>query len=122
MSDERLVIGYSPTTNAGTWPPPEVTLARPVELRRVRYPAIRPRNKYGAKSTSISRIVTVPLVSNVGKISRRTGMRSWITHVPGGVLSAVFSAAYQSEGEVSQPSVTPVPPYSSFGFSTSDSR
>src|SRR5262249_11419236 len=31
------------TTNAGTCPPPDVTLARPVALRRVRNPARRPR-------------------------------------------------------------------------------
>src|SRR5271163_3502525 len=28
--------GLGSTTKLGTWPPPEVTLARPVELRRVR--------------------------------------------------------------------------------------
>jgi hypothetical protein len=43
------------TRNAGTWPPPLVTLARPVALRRVRKPQSFPRNKYGAKSTSMSR-------------------------------------------------------------------
>ena len=43
------------TQNAGTCPPPLVTLASPVELSRVRNPQSFPRNKYGAKSTSISR-------------------------------------------------------------------
>ena len=36
--DQRL----SSTTNAGTWPPPDVTFARPLLLRRVRKPATRP--------------------------------------------------------------------------------
>ena len=31
------------TRNAGTWPPPEVTFAKPVALRRVRKPDILPR-------------------------------------------------------------------------------
>ena len=35
------------TTKAGTWPPPDVTLASPVALSRVRKPATRPRNRYG---------------------------------------------------------------------------
>src|SRR5256886_9576332 len=43
------------TRKAGTWPPPLVTLARPVALRRVRKPQSFPRNRYGAKSTSMSR-------------------------------------------------------------------
>src|SRR6266446_10003543 len=48
------------TRNAGTCPPPLVTLARPVALRRVRKPQSFPRNKYGAKSTSMSRKSTFP--------------------------------------------------------------
>src|ERR1700730_11775222 len=46
--------GRGVTRKAGTWPPPDVTLARPVALSRVRKPESLPRKRYGAKSTSMS--------------------------------------------------------------------
>ena len=62
------------------------------------------------------------------KCSRRIGIRRWITQLRSAVsagavpATAFSSAASQSATLVSQPSVTPLPPYSSFGFSTSESR
>ena len=41
--------------NAGTWPPPEVTLARDVPERRVRNPSTSPWKTKGSRSTTRSR-------------------------------------------------------------------
>src|SRR5580704_6764527 len=41
------------TRNEGICPPPLVTLANPVALSLVKNPANFPRNRYGAKSTSM---------------------------------------------------------------------
>ena len=55
-------------------------------------------------------------------------MRRWITQLRSAVsagplpATALSSALSHSAALVSQPSVTPLPPYSSFGFSTSESR
>src|SRR5260370_41294334 len=46
------------TRKAGTWPPPEVTLARPVALRRGRKPQRLPRKRYGGRATRKLRELT----------------------------------------------------------------
>ena len=74
------LLHYSSTTNAAACPPPDVTLARPELLRRVRYPTCRPRKRYGAKSTSMSRISTrCGFEHTAGKGSRRTEIRRCTT-------------------------------------------
>ena len=57
--------------------------------------------------------------SNCGNTSRRTGIRSCSTQRAGPDRERGLQAQRPSRrGVISQPSVTPVPPYSSFGLST----
>src|SRR5215468_10976614 len=112
------------TRKDGICPPPLVTLARLVVLSLVKNPATRPRNRYGAKSTSMFLNSTLLCLPMYGKTPRRIGMRSctiqqplsFACFPPGKASSMALSQYFLS---TSQPSVTPFPPYSSLGFITS---
>ena len=73
---------------------PDVTLASPVLLSRVRNPATRPRKMYGARSTSMSRITTACGVSTIGNTWRLTGMRRWATHGAGAARDGVIDGGH----------------------------
>ena len=112
------------TRKAGTWPPPEVTLARPVALRRVRKPDSLPRNGCGAKSTSMSLNSTPPRRCDPGEDFAADGYAFLHDPAAGVAASADGGNRFFHRGVplscslVSHPRVAPVPPYSSLGLST----
>src|SRR5208337_1529416 len=82
LVDYAAPIFLGSTRNDGICPPPLVTFASPVALKRVKNPASFPRNKYGAKSTSMLRKSTLPPAPICGNTSRLTGMRSCTIQQP----------------------------------------
>ena len=108
---------------AGTCPPPDVTLASP--------DGAEAREEAGdAPAEEIRREVDQHVAlddrrrrSQTGNVSRRMAIRSWATQPRSDSRERARDRLVpRALRAVSQPSVTPVPPYSSFGFSTKRSR
>ena len=110
------------TTKAGTWPPPDVTLASPVALRRVRKPASSAAEQIRREVDEHVALDDAAGSSQIGNVSRRTAIRSCTTQPRRARRARARCAASHAASLVSQPSVTPVPPYSSFGLMTNRSR
>ena len=94
-----------------TLPAPAVTLSSALDERRVSTPPTRPQKRYGSQSTLRSRKCT--LSSSTGNGSRGTGTFSCTTEE---VVSEPIKACSHSFLSTVQPRMTPLPPYSSFGF------
>src|SRR5258707_6640863 len=113
---ERGRLHRGSTSMVGTWdPPPAVTLTSAAVDRRERQPSTyAPWQANGSVSRMRSAICNVPFAT-LGYGSRGTGTRSCTTC---GSVSPPRTRPCHSVSETSQPSTTPLPPYSSFRLST----